>query len=168
MKKDSIIAVIIAIILLLLGVISGFLNININLRLMHISIGFIFIFIVLYGLKIHFNRLINKSPFNFIAWLHIIIFSFIIFLSIRALRRWMRVEYFEKLKDEKHNDNENKFIIEYNNNKYNIKDFIDKHPGGSIIKKSKNGNLEELWNKYNVSWHNNSSKVQSILSKYKI
>ena len=165
MKKDSIIAVIIAIILLLLGVISGFLNINLDLRLMHISIGFSFIIIVLYGLKIHFNRLINKSPYNLIAWLHIIIFSFILFLSIRALRKWIKTDYFENKGE---NKGDNNFIVYYKNNKYNIKDFIKKHPGGEIIKKSKNKNLNDVWNKYNVSWHNNNKKVQNILNKYKI
>ena len=62
----------------------------------------------------------------------------------------------------------NKFIVYYKNNKYDITDFIPKHPGGSIINNAKNKNLDEVWDKYNVSLHKTNPKVQNILEKYKM
>ena len=64
-----------------------------------ITLFFGIIFIVIFGLKIHYSRLINKSPTNLIAWLHFFIFSFLLLISIRALRKW----YFnDKHKNHKH------------------------------------------------------------------
>ena len=62
----------------------------------------------------------------------------------------------------------NKFIVYYKNNKYDITDFIPKHPGGSIINNAKNKNLDEIWDTYNVSWHKTNPNVQNILEKYKM
>lgn len=88
MNNSSLIAVFFATCLLVSGVILGFSNIEINLKIMHTVLGFSFILIVIFGLKIHYSRLINKSPTNLIAWLHFFIFSFLLLISIRALRKW--------------------------------------------------------------------------------
>lgn len=82
------ISVLLATVLLLFGIYLGFLDFELNLKILHAIIGFSFIFIVVSGLKIHYIRLINKSPINFISWMHFFIFSFLLFLSIRALRHW--------------------------------------------------------------------------------
>jgi hypothetical protein len=49
-----------------------------------------------------------------------------------------------------------------------ITNFIPKHPGGTIINNAKNKNLDEVLDKYNVSWHKTNPKVQNILEKYKM
>ena len=89
------------------------------------------------------------------------------------------------------------FIIRYNNNLYDLSNFIDKHPGGNIILQAFNyqkniqtyydnnnfsdnfthssiynlsnyNDIIDIWKKYNVEWHLNSSNVLTILNKYKI
>ena len=102
MNIQSFIALSIATIILMSSVALGFSNIKLNLKVMHSFIGFGFLFIIFFGLKRHYFRLI-RSPTNYIAWLHIIIFSFLILLSIKALRTW----FFTK-KKHNHSDNENK------------------------------------------------------------
>lgn len=87
MNIQSFIALSIATIILMTSVALGFSNIKLNLKVMHSFIGFSFLFIIFFGLKRHYFRLI-RSPTNYIAWLHIIIFSFLILLSIKALRTW--------------------------------------------------------------------------------
>ena len=72
-----------------------------------------------------------------------------------------RIPYQEKY-------NENKLITTYKGKKYDLTDFVNDHPGGSLIWKSNNKNLEEVWEKYGYSWHNNNERVQNILKKYKI
>jgi len=87
MNIQSFIALSIATFILISSVALGFSNIKLNLKVMHSFIGFSFLFIVFFGLKRHYFRLI-RSPTNYIAWLHIFIFSFLILLSIKALRTW--------------------------------------------------------------------------------
>ena len=92
MNKSSLISVSLATLLLLFGIFLGFSNFEIDLKILHTTIGFSFILIVIFGLKIHYYRLINKSPTNLIAWIHFFIFSFLLFISIRGLRRWYFVK----------------------------------------------------------------------------
>ena len=108
----------------------------------------------------HFQRLIDKSSYNFITWLHFLIFSYLLYISILAFKRW-NIPVNETMESKE-------FIVYYKNNKYDITDFIPKHPGGSIINNAKNKNLDEVWDNYNVSWHKTNPKVQNILEKYKI
>ena len=103
MNIQSFIALSIATIILMSSVALGFSNIKLNLKVMHSFIGFGFLFIIFFGLKRHYFRLI-RSPTNYIAWLHIIIFSFLILLSIKALRTW----FFTKKKKHNHSEHENK------------------------------------------------------------
>lgn len=159
MIKEKIIAVIIAILVLLVGIISGFMTSkNKNLRFFHMSISIIFISIVILGIPTHFQRLLEKSSFNYITWLHFIMFSFLLYISILAIRKWKNKEHFKS----------EPFIVSYNNNKYDISNFIKNHPGGSIINNSKDKKLEEVWDLYNVGWHKKNRKVQNILEQYKI
>lgn len=106
MKKSSSIAVIIATFILLSGIIIGLSDIKINLKIMHSIIGFGFIIIVAFGLKIHYYRLIHKSPTDLISWIHFIIFSLLLLISIRALRAWYFIKKEKKDKKE-NNENEN-------------------------------------------------------------
>ena len=61
-------------------------------------------------------------------------------------------------------------IIEFAGNKYDIGEFIPKHPGGTIINQLLNSNksLEDVWKDNDVSFHSRDKYVLSILEKYKI
>lgn len=164
---DKIIAITIAVIILFTGIIAAFITPKyINLRKFHTSISVIFILIIILGIPVHFQRLLDKSSYNFITWLHFLIFSYLLYISILAFKRWNIPKNNDSFENE--SKETNKFIVYYKNNKYDITDFIPKHPGGSIINNAKNKNLDEVWDKYNVSWHKTNPKVQNILEKYKM
>jgi fatty-acid desaturase len=171
MMNDKIIVITIAFIILLIGIIAAFITPeNINLRKFHTSISVVFILIIILGIPVHFQRLIDKSSYNFITWLHFLIFSYLLYISILAFKRWNfpKKNNYSFENETKESTESNKFIVYYKNNKYNITDFIPKHPGGSIINNAKNKNLDEVWDSYNVSWHKTNPKVQNILKKYKM
>ena len=86
MMNEKIIAIIIAFIILATGIIAAFITPkNINLRKFHTSISLIFILIIILGIPVHFQRLIDKSSYNFITWLHFLIFSYLLYISINLL-----------------------------------------------------------------------------------
>jgi len=62
---------------------------------------------------------------------------------------------------------EHKYVI-YKNNVYDISHFIKDHPGGSLINFGLGNDIEEVWNKYFVSWHSKNPKVIEALTKNKI
>jgi|TARA_B110000967_G_C18631485_1_gene433858 hypothetical protein len=99
MEQQSIIALVIAITILVSSVVLGMSNIKLNLKVMHSFIGFGFLFIVIFGLRRHLSRLV-QYPTNYISWLHIIIFSFLIVLSIKALRNWFFVTKKKKVSED--------------------------------------------------------------------
>jgi uncharacterized protein with NAD-binding domain and iron-sulfur cluster len=56
----------------------------------------------------------------------------------------------------------------YRNNVYNLTDFVNSHPGGSIIVQAAGKRLEDVWEEYGYEWHNDNENVINILNKYKI
>ena len=68
---------------------------------------------------------------------------------------------------EKHNTI-NDLWTYYQNDVYDLTEFVKNHPGGNIIGKCAGKNLTDVWAKFGVSWHNDNSHVLSILKKYKI
>lgn len=80
-------------------------------------------------------------------------------------------ECFENLytiEDVKKHNKENDLWTYYKGDVYDITEFVKKHPGGKIILKAGGMDLEKVWDKFNVKWHKNSSRVGSFLKKYKI
>ena len=156
-------SVIIASIILLTGIILGLIDFNMNLKALHTALGITFIVIIVLGLRTHFLRLsiIPKDP---VSWGHMLIFSWILFLSVSALIRWNRKK--KNIKEKLDNKKKKEFLVYYKGNKYNIQDFVPKHPGGKIINKARNKNLEKVWNENGVSWHNDNQQVKNILAKY--
>ena len=73
--------------------------------------------------------------------------------------------YFPKNKE---SFNTNKKITSYRGNKYDLTSYIPSHPGGSIINKAVNNDLEKIWKIHNVEWHNNNKFVINQLKKMKI
>jgi len=67
-------------------------------------------------------------------------------------------------------EKKNRSIVLFNGQKYDLTDFIPKHPGGSIINKMLESDqpLEQVWKENNVGWHAKNPYVLSILEKYKI
>ncbi len=85
--NEKIITITIAFIILLIGIIAAFITPeNINLKKFHTSISIIFILIIILGIPVHFQRLLDKSSYNFITWLHFLIFSYLLYISILAFR----------------------------------------------------------------------------------
>ena len=81
------ISLILSILFLITGITLGALNFKLNLRALHISIGLSFLFIVTLGTYKHLKKIYTSST-SYIGWLHIIMFSFILFISIRMLKAW--------------------------------------------------------------------------------
>ena len=66
-----------------------------------------------------------------------------------------------------HNKHNDAWII-YRGYIYDITYFINKHPGGSLIKLALGKDVEKVWNKYFASWHLKNSNVIKRLTKNKI
>lgn len=77
----------------LIAVLLGVSNFSIDLKKLHTFIGFSFIIITLFGMKTHWKLLLENS-LNFIGWLHVIIFFFLIYLGIKALKHWFISDFF--------------------------------------------------------------------------
>lgn len=78
-----------------------------------------------------------------------------------------RIPISKKLSDCERNDRD---IITFKGQKYDVTDFVPKHPGGSIIKRLLESDkpLEQVWKDNKVAWHMKNPYVMSILEKYKI
>jgi cytochrome b involved in lipid metabolism len=78
-----------------------------------------------------------------------------------------RIPIDRKLQDYEKNDRN---IITYKGQMYDITEFVPKHPGGSVINKALNSNipLEKVWKQNGVDWHMKNPYVLKLLEKYKI
>ena len=78
-----------------------------------------------------------------------------------------RIPIAKKLSDCERNDRD---IITFKGQKYDLTDFVPKHPGGSIIKRMLKSDqpLEQVWKDNKVAWHMKNPYVMSILEKYKV
>ena len=68
---------------------------------------------------------------------------------------------------QKHNKEDDLWTY-YKGSVYDITKFVKKHPGGRVILKAGGKNLEEVWDKFGVKWHNKDPEVQSTLKNYEI
>jgi hypothetical protein len=155
----------IGVLLLCFGILAGLSDIHVPYRTLHLSIASTYILLTPLIIYVHINRFYVKGPTDWIAWLHFIIFSFILYLTVKMIKRWLptKTSHFTE-----------KLIIKNNGNTYDLTDWVDKHPGGranimKIFKKSNNGKeLEEIWRDEGVGWHNENKRIQSALEKYRI
>ena len=78
-----------------------------------------------------------------------------------------RIPIQDKLSDYEKIDRD---IITFKGEKYDLTDFVPKHPGGTIIKRklSTSDPLEKVWKDNDVAWHMKNPYVLSILEKYKV
>lgn len=152
-------AQLLAISLLVASVCLGlFTSKKIKYRVFHNVVSVSLLLIVVLGLPLHLSRFSTKGPYNWISWIHIIIFSFLIYISVLALRKWNQShEHYQK----------KPLLVSYKGEQYDISSFVPNHPGGSVIKKAENQDLETIWKENGVSWHNTNKRVQETLSKLK-
>ena len=68
---------------------------------------------------------------------------------------------------EKHNTLNDLWTV-YNNNVYDITEFVKSHPGGNIIENAGGKDLGKVWKDYGYEWHIGNSKVMNKLKEYKI
>ena len=169
MNWAQVTSIIILIASLLLGLST---STNINYRVFHNVVAISLLIIVIYGIPNHLNRFTVKGPYNWISWLHIIIFSCLIYISLLALRKWNQTRnhnHNNNNSNQNHNNNNNNqnqpFPVRYKGNTYNISSFVPQHPGGSVINKARNKDLEVIWKENGVSWHNNNPRVQKKLAE---
>ena len=131
---------------------------KINYRVFHNVVAGSLLIIVIFGIPIHLQRFTTKGPYNWISWIHIIIFSFLIYISILAFKKWNQPhEHFKSTE----------FLVNYKGEQYDIASFVPQHPGGSVIKKAKDKDLETIWKEHGVSWHNDNPRVQQKLAELK-
>ena len=64
--------------------------------------------------------------------------------------------------------NHKQLITTYKGKKYDLTDFVNKHPGGNIIMKAHNNNLEEIWEEYGHSWHKKNPRVIQYLEQHEL
>jgi hypothetical protein len=78
-----------------------------------------------------------------------------------------RIPIQKKLSDYERIDRD---IITFKGQKYDLTEFIPKHPGGSIINRMLKSEkpLEQVWKDNKVAWHMKNPYVMSILEKYKV
>ncbi len=70
-----------------------------------------------------------------------------------------------KKKEENFTD---KKITFYKGEKYDLSNYISIHPGGSIINKAINKDIEKVWEENNVGWHKNNKYIIKHLKKMKL
>ena len=68
------------------------LDVELNLRVMHVALAISFVLLAVLMLKVQIGRFYrpDKGPTDWVAWLHFVIFAFLLFLAARMLRRWGR------------------------------------------------------------------------------
>ena len=84
------------------------------------------------------------------------------------LKRWLPKE------NRRENFDEHSFIVQRKEKKYDLKQWIGKHPGGdknlmkAFSEENVNKDLEDIWKKEGVSWHINNERVENALKNYEI
>lgn len=82
---------------LVTGITLGCMSFRLDLRVMHTIIGFGFIFIVTSGTYKHLKKIYMNQK-NYIGWIHILMFSALLFISIRMIRAWNKTWFRPKQK----------------------------------------------------------------------
>ena len=152
--------------LLALGAALGAcLDVELNLRVMHVALATSFILLAVLMLKVQIGRFYrpDKGPTDWVAWLHFVIFAFLLFLAARMLRRWGRrcpsVAAPPRHDDDDHHDDDHhetpprRLVVTYRGKTYDGTDFAARHPGGSIIWRAHGRDVEEVWKEHGVDWH---------------
>ena len=147
------------------------LDVELNLRVMHVALAISFVLLAVLMLKVQIGRFYrpDKGPTDWVAWLHFVIFAFLLFLAARMLRRWGRrcpsvvaAAPFPPHADVDHNDDDHvathsrRLVVTYRGKQYDGTAFAARHPGGSIIWAANGRDVEEVWKEHGVDWHANA------------
>ena len=161
---------VIAITILVIGVIAGFSDIRLPLRQMHLAIGIIFIVLVPVVIYVHLKRFYVKGPLDWIAWTHFILFSLILMISVKMIKRW----YPQKIDNHQNHEHFNEKEITWNGNKIdrkNLETFLKEHPGGAHRIQTildEGGAVENHWENNGVDWHLKNKKVLETIQEMTI
>jgi hypothetical protein len=128
---------------------AGFAPMRLNHRALHTTIAAVFLLLTPLALRAHFLRLWRVDPLNTTAWIHVVIFSFLLFLIVRMLHRW---------------GPEKRLVVTYRGQKVDLTEFAQRHPGGSVIWHANNKRIEDVWESHGVAWHLTNPKVSQVLS----
>lgn len=110
------------------------------------------------------SKRINGVPTEH-SWRGYANFYFNIFNVLRRIP--IKSENFSIEEISKHNKKNDGWVT-FRNNVYDITEFINEHPGGTVILQALGKDLEDVWAENNVLWHINNPHVLKILNKYKI
>ncbi len=110
------------------------------------------------------SKRINGIPTEH-SWRGYANFYFNIFNLLRRIP--IKSENFSTDEISKHNTKNDAWVT-FRNNVYDITEFINEHPGGTVILKALGKDLEDVWSDHNVLWHINNPHVIKTLNKYKI
>lgn len=156
----------IGVLILIVGFCLGFSELHIPYRILHLAIASSFILLTPLVVYVHSNRFYTKGPTDLIAWSHFVLFGFLLYLTVRMVRRW-------KSKTTSH-FTEN-YVVTNKGVSYDLSDWITqkKHPGGGVIsnifKNHPEGKeLDDIWMDEGVAWHTENKKVQAVLNQHKL
>ena len=159
--------------LLALGAALGAcLDVELNLRVMHVALATSFILLAVLMLKVQIGRFYrpDKGPTDWVAWLHFVIFAFLLFLAARMLRRWGRrcpsVAAPPRHDDDHHETPPRRLVVTYRGKTYDGTDFAARHPGGSIIWRANGRDVEEVWKEHGVDWHANKDFIVEMIKNW--
>lgn len=149
---------------------------RLNLRVMHVMLATAFILLTLLMLKVQIGRFYrpDKGPGDWVAWLHFVIFAFLLFLAARMLRRWAapcpahdcaqaRVQE-DDLPQQP--EQTKRLIVTYRGHKYDGTEFVQNHPGGSLIWKAHGRDVEEAWREHGVAWHGKKASIDKMIRSW--
>ncbi len=155
--------------LLVFGVLSGLSDYHISYKVLHLTIASVYLLLTPLIIYVHTKRFYNKGAYDWIAWMHFILFSFILYITVKMLKRWL-----PKRDTEKHEHFTENYVVKNNGNSYELSGWLNKHPGGKsnvmkiFYEKHSGKDLSEIWDDEGVGWHNSNSSVSSALEEYKM
>ena len=152
--------------LLALGLGAGLLDLPLDVRLMHQALAVSFVVLCVLMLRVQLQRFHTKGPGDWVAWLHFVIFAFLLFLAVRMVRRWWRKKTLalrRTLEERGDTHHAPQLIVFFRGQKYDATDYANNHPGDKVIWEAQGRDLEEVWREKGLQWHVASSRVQAAL-----
>lgn len=122
------VSVVLGILILIFGVIAGFSDVYISYRILHLSIASVYILLTPLVIYVHSKRFYTKGPLDWIAWMHFILFGFILFITVKMLKKWLpkrHYHYEEKSEETKHEHFDNHNVVTNNGKKYDLSSYFE-------------------------------------------
>ena len=137
-----------------------------DIRSLHIAMASIFVALTPAIVYIHARRFYRKGPGDWVAWTHFALLTLLLFVAGKMYRRWIPSRPHFHLE---HSTSGQPVIVTYKGEKYDVTDFVPRHPGGvSNILKAADQDLDQIWAQNGVGWHAKNMRVASVLKSRKI